>query len=294
MAEVKQHHSLLLRLGLSTDNHAMSRILTFCSLSKHGDINYAFKLFTTLPNPDTFLYNTLFKAFLLSQTTSRSLPLYSHMLEQSVTPNGFTFPSVIRACSLEEAKQLHAHVIKFGFGADTFALNNLIHAYFAFGSLDEARRVFCTMPDPNVVSWTSLISGYSRWGLVDEAFRVFELVPCRNSVSWNAMIACFVKSNRFREAFALFRRMTRVEKVELDRFVAATMLSACTGVGALEQGEWIHEYVERSGVNVYVFLRTKIVMLDRIRAPYFRSDQTSPKKGVKDVFKYVKRDVKNL
>ena len=66
--------------------------------------------------------------------------------------------------------------------------------YFAFGSLDDARRVFCTMSDPNVVSWTSLVSGYSQWGLVDEAFRVFELMPCKkNSVSWNAMIACFVK-----------------------------------------------------------------------------------------------------
>ncbi|KHN44997.1 Pentatricopeptide repeat-containing protein [Glycine soja] len=262
MAEVKQQHSLLLRLGLSTNNHAMSRIFTFCSLSKHGDINYALKLFTTLPNPDTFLYNTLFKAFFsLSQTPSLSLLFYSHMLQHCVTPNAFTFPSLIRACKLEEeAKQLHAHVLKFGFGGDTYALNNLIHVYFAFGSLDDARRVFCTMSDPNVVSWTSLVSGYSQWGLVDEAFRVFELMPCKkNSVSWNAMIACFVKGNRFREAFALFRRMRVEKKMELDRFVAATMLSACTGVGALEQGMWIHKYVEKTGIVLDSKLATTII-----------------------------------
>ncbi|WVZ13125.1 hypothetical protein V8G54_017655 [Vigna mungo] len=259
MAEAKQHHSLLLRLGLSTDNHAVSGIFTFCSLSNHGNLNYALKLFTTLPNPDTFLYNTLFKAFSISHNPSLSLLFYSHMLQRSIAPNSFTFPSLIRTCKLQqEVKQLHAHLLKFGFGADTFALNNLIHVYFAFGSLDDARRVFYTTPHPNVVSWTSLVSGYSQWGLVDEAFRVFELMPSKNGVSWNAMIACFVKSNRFREAFDLFRRM-RVEEVEVDRFVAATMLSACTGVGALEQGKWIHGRVERNGILLDSKLGTTIV-----------------------------------
>lgn len=174
-------------------------------------------------------------------------------------PNTFTFPSLIRACNnVQEAKTLHAHVVKFGFARDMFALNNLIHVYFDFGSLDDARRVFYTMPDPNVVSWTSLVCGYSKWGLLDEAFRVFELMPRKNSVSWNAMIACFVKGNRFPEAFELFGRM-REEKVEMDRFVAATMLSACTGVGALEQGKWIHRCVERSGVVLDAKLGTSIV-----------------------------------
>ncbi|XP_061338869.1 pentatricopeptide repeat-containing protein At5g66520-like [Gastrolobium bilobum] len=260
MAELKQHHSLLLRMGLSTDNHAMSRIITFCSLSKNGDLNYALRVFSTIPNPDTFLYNTLIKAYLHSQIPFNSILLYTHMLEQSLTPNSFTFPSVIRACSAHQAKQLHAHVLKFGFGADVFALNNLIHVYVSFRSLDEARKVFDKMPVRNVVSWTSIISGYSRWGFVDEAFRVFELMPHKNSASWNAMIASFVQSNRFQEAFALFHRMRR-EKVELDKFVAASMLSACTGLGALEQGKWIHRYVERSGIELDSKLATTIVAM---------------------------------
>ncbi|KAK7388076.1 hypothetical protein VNO78_22881 [Psophocarpus tetragonolobus] len=254
MAEVKQQHSLLVRMGLWSDNHAVSGILSFCSLSKQGDIDYALKLFTTLPNPDTFLYNTLFKAF-----PSHSLLFYSHMLQQSLIPNTFTFPSLLRACnSYPEAKQLHAHVFKFGLGHDTFALNNLIHVYLAFRSFHDATRVFSTMPHPNVVSWTTLVSGYSQWGLVDRAFRLFQLMPCKNSVSWNAMIAAFVKTNRFPEAFALFRRM-RMEKVPLDSFLAATMLSACTAVAALDQGKWIHGYVERTGIVLDSKLASAIV-----------------------------------
>ena len=83
-------------------------------------------------------------------------------------------------------------------------------------------------------------------------------MPERNSVSWNAMIAAYVQSNRFHEAFALFNRM-RAEKVVLDKFVAASMLSACTGLGALEQGKWIHGYIQNSGIELDAKLATTII-----------------------------------
>ncbi|KAL2338884.1 hypothetical protein Fmac_013330 [Flemingia macrophylla] len=255
MAEVKQQHSLLVRWGLSSDKHAMTGIVRFCSLSKEGDISYALKLLATLPNPDTFLYNTLFKALSSTQTLS----LYSHMLQRSLAPNAFTFPSLLKSSTtLRQTHQLHAHLIKFAFASHTVALNTLIHVYFAFGSPHEATKLFRTMSHPDVVSWTTLVSGFSLLGLVDEAFRVFQLMPCRNSVSWNAMIASFVRNNRFREAFDLFGRM-REEGVEMDRFVAATMLSACTGVGALDQGRWIHSCVERTGIVLDLKLGATIV-----------------------------------
>ncbi|KAG5546074.1 hypothetical protein RHGRI_018298 [Rhododendron griersonianum] len=156
---------------------------------------------------------------------AQAISLPDHpMLRESVTPNKFTFPSVIRACcvdyAVEEGKQVHAHVLKFGFGSDGVIQNNLIHMYMNFQYLEEARQVFDWMPYRDIVSWTTLISGYSQWGCVDETFEVFELMSERNSVSWNAMIAANVRGNRFQEAFALFDRM-RSEKAVLDKYVAA-------------------------------------------------------------------------
>ncbi|XXG80379.1 hypothetical protein AAC387_Pa09g1266 [Persea americana] len=262
MAELKQFHSQIIRLGLSTDNDAIGRVLKFCALSPFGNLDYALQLFEKIPHPDAFIYNTIIRAHLQTQSTRTCINFYSQMLHRSVTPNKFTFPSVVRACcfedAVEEGKQLHAHVLKLGYGADGFSLNNLIHMYVNCQRLDDARRVFEKMPARDVVSWTTLISGYSRWGLVDEAYEVFERMPERNSVSWNAMIAAYVQSNRFQEAFKLFDRM-RVEKVELDKFVAASMLSASTGLGALEQGEWIHEYIERSGIELDTKLATTVI-----------------------------------
>ncbi|CBI24015.3 unnamed protein product, partial [Vitis vinifera] len=207
MAELKQYHSQIIRLGLSADNDAMGRVIKFCAISKSGYLRW--------------------------QLARNCIFMYSRMLHKSVSPNKFTYPPLIRACcidyAIEEGKQIHAHVLKFGFGADGFSLNNLIHMYVNFQSLEQARRVFDNMPQRD-----------------------------RNSVSWNAMIAAYVQSNRLHEAFALFDRM-RLENVVLDKFVAASMLSACTGLGALEQGKWIHGYIEKSGIELDSKLATTVI-----------------------------------
>ncbi|KAH7862080.1 hypothetical protein Vadar_034524 [Vaccinium darrowii] len=130
--------------------------------------------------------------------------------------------------------------------------------YMSFQCLEEARQVFDWMPHRDIVSWTTLISGYSQWGCVDAASEVFELMPERNSVSWNAMIAAYVRSNRFQEAFALFDRMLSKEAV-LDKYVAASMLSACTGLGAVNQGEWIRGYIDKNGIQLDSKLATAII-----------------------------------
>ncbi|KAM1745331.1 hypothetical protein ACFX11_012094 [Malus domestica] len=262
MVELKQLHSQVMRLGLAADNEAMGCVVKFCALSKNGDLGYALQMFDTMPQPDAFIYNTVMRGYLQCQLPRDCIVLYSRMLQDSVPPNRYTFPSIVRACCADgavgEGKQVHAHVVKLGFGDDGFCQNNLIHMYVKFQSLEEARRVFDKMPQ-DVVSWTTLITGYSQCGFIDEAFEIFELMPEKNSVSWNAMFSSYVRSDRFHEAFALFQRM-RVENVkELDKFMAASMLLACTGLGALEQGKWIHGYIEKSGIELDSKLATMII-----------------------------------
>ncbi|GFP92904.1 pentatricopeptide repeat-containing protein at5g66520 [Phtheirospermum japonicum] len=262
MSELKQHHAQIIKLGLSSDNDAIGRVIKFCALSQSGDLNYAHKVFALLPHPDAFIYNTLFRGYLQAQLHRNCVLLYAHMLQKLVTPNKFSFPPVIRACSfdsaVEEAKQVHAHVIKFGFAQDSYCQNNLIHMYVNFDSIDDAKRVFDNLNNKDDVSWTTLISGYSHAGRVDEAFAVFKLMPVKNSTAWNAVIAAHVQNNKFREAFDLFDKM-RNENVGIDNFVAASMLAACTGLGALDQGEWIHDYIKSRGVAMDHKLATTMI-----------------------------------
>ncbi|XP_071704886.1 pentatricopeptide repeat-containing protein At5g66520 isoform X2 [Rutidosis leptorrhynchoides] len=240
----------------------MGRIIKFCAISRNGDLYYALKVFDKMPHPDAFIYNTIFRGYVQFQLAKECMYFYLQMLERSVTPNKFSFPPVIRACTfdnaIEEGKQLHAQILKFGYHSDGFSQNNLIHMYVSFKSLEEARKVFEKMPHPDVVSWTTLISGYSQSGYIDDARKVFDLMPEKNPATWNAMIAAYVQSNHFHEAFLLFNEM-RSSQIKLDKFVAASMLSACTGLGALKQGEWIHDNIKKSGIEIDTKLATTII-----------------------------------
>lgn len=259
MAELKQHHAQIVKLGLSSDNDAMGRVLKFCAVSSSGDLDYALKVFALLPQPDAFIYNTLFRGYLRAKLYRDCILLYARMLENSVAPNNYSFPSVIRACSVEGGgKQVHAHVTKLGFFRDSYCQNNLIHMYVSFEELEEAKMVFDGMERKDDVSWTTMISGYSQWGRVDEALAVFELMPFKNAAAWNAVIAAHVQNNRFRDAFVLFDRMVG-QNVEMDNFVAASMLAACTRLGALERGEWIHEQMKRKAIKLDSKLATTLM-----------------------------------
>lgn len=262
MSEVEQLHAHTIKLGLSSDNDTMGRIIKFCAACENRDLEYALKVFDGIPEPDAFLYNTLMKGFLKRGSPREAFFLYLRMLNDPVMPNSFTLPCVIRACcadcAVPEGRQVHAQVLKLGFGEDPFSLNNLIHMYVNFWSLEEARRVFDKIPSPTLVSCTTMIAGYGRSGLVDQALKVFESIPEKSSVLWNSIIAAFVQSNHFHEAFALLERMLD-EKVPLDKFVGASILSACAGLAALELGKCIHGYIEINEIELDPKLATAII-----------------------------------
>ncbi|CAO2840597.1 unnamed protein product [Amaranthus hypochondriacus] len=262
MAELKQFHSQIIRLGLSSDNNIMGRAIKFCALSDHGDLSYAHQLFDKMSHPDTFIFNTLIKGYLHCYSARECFNLYLRMLHHSVLPNNFTFPSLVRACCIdnwvEEGLQIHAHVIKFGFLDNGVCQNNMVYMYVSFGCIEDAHRVFDKMPQRDAVSWTTLISGYSQLGLVKDASELFSTMPNRNSAAWSSMIATYVQHNLFNEAFALFNEM-RTKNIQLDTYVIASMLSACSKLGSLEQGEWIQGYIKKNEVEMDTKLATTVI-----------------------------------
>ncbi|MQL85818.1 hypothetical protein Taro_018350 [Colocasia esculenta] len=264
MAELRQRQSQLVRLGLSRDNDAAGRLLCFCALHPSGDVAYALRLFEGLPSPDPFVYNTLIRADHHHRLPPSYHPLllYSRMLRRAVAPNRFTFPALVKSVSAEgslaHGQQVHAHVLKLGFHGHGFSQNGLVHMYVSCGRTDLARQVFDEMSIRDVVSWTTMMHGYAGAGLIDDSRVLFEQMPEKNSVSWNTMISAYVRSSRFKEAFELFDRMMS-EGMPLDKFVAASMLSACAGLGAAERGQLIHERVVNGGIDIDSKLATTII-----------------------------------
>ncbi|KAL6861762.1 hypothetical protein ACP4OV_017462 [Aristida adscensionis] len=254
-AELRQHHSQLVRLGLASHPPHARRLLAF--LAARGDLPYAARLLAHHPDPHPALLNPL----LASLPPRHAADLLALMLSLPLRPDHFTFPRILPAAPLHLVAQLHALLLKLGFGSHAQSLNALLAAYLANARPDLASRLLRAASSRallDVVSWTTMVGGLCRLGLVDAAREVFDAMPERNLVSWNAMMSGYVKAGRFLDALEVFDEM-RALGVKGNGFVAATAVVACTGAGALARGREVHRWVERSGIVMDEKLATAVV-----------------------------------
>ncbi|KAF8380277.1 hypothetical protein HHK36_027759 [Tetracentron sinense] len=141
---------------------------------------------------------------------------------------------------------------------DIVSWNSMVSGYAGVGDLENARDLFERMPEKNVVSWTSMLGAFASSGDLQMARKLFENMPDRNVVSWNSMISNYVQHEKFDEALDLFTRML-MEGVDLDGFTFVSALSACSHLGALEFGKWIHFHLMRDWSQLGVIVGTALI-----------------------------------
>lgn len=168
-------------------------------------------------------------------------------------PNRYTFVFVLKACAkglgVPEGEQIHVHAVKLGLESNLFVANVLIQMYANWGIVDEARRVFELSVDRDLYSWNIMIGGYVGSGKMDEAKELFDRMSERDVVSWSTIIAGYVQVSCYMEALDLFHKMLHTGSAP-NEFTLSSALSACANLVALDQGRWIHVYIDRGKVKM--------------------------------------------
>ncbi|XP_039119293.1 LOW QUALITY PROTEIN: pentatricopeptide repeat-containing protein At2g29760, chloroplastic-like [Dioscorea cayenensis subsp. rotundata] len=279
MQLLHQIHALMLKTNAIADPFHLSKILSFSSSPDSGDLHYAFKLFSLIPQRNSFHWNTLIHGFSLSSSPEqKNLLLLIHLL----------FPPVLRACgnmsAAFEGIQVHCYAVKCEAVADLFVLNSLVQMYFKCRLSDNACIIFDRMPERNVVSWNCVIGGFAEmgmwenvkslfWDMVEDivvkpnALTLVRMVtactksgdlnretcapgilrimgfrmPIRNTVAWNAMMYGYVLNGYFDEAISLFIEML-ILGAKTDEATMITILSACSKIRKFAY--WPSRYVK--------------------------------------------------
>jgi pentatricopeptide repeat protein len=262
MKDLQKIHANLIKTGLANDTVAASRILAFCA-SPAGDMNYAYLVFTRIQNPNLFVWNTIIRGFSQSSTPQNALSLFLDMLISSpIEPQRLTFPSVFKAYAqlglAHYGAQLHGRIIKTGLESDPFIRNTVLHMYANSGFLTDAYRMFDKETEFDIVAWNSMVIGLAKCGEIDESRRLFDRMQFRNTVSWNSMISGYVRNGKLMEALVLFCKMQEAS-IGPSEFTMVSLLNACARLGALKQGEWIHDYIRKNDFDLNIIVTTAII-----------------------------------
>lgn len=326
MAELKQIHAQMIRAGLAFDPLAAGRLVSVCALQGFGSLLYARLILSMVPNPTSFACNSIVRGYTNSNLPQEALLFYLEMIDSGLFPDNYTFPSLFKCCrDLDQGEQLHCHVVKLGFGSDSYVQNTLINMYSDCGSLSSAIRAFDRMVGRNAVSWATMIGAYTKWnqpvealelyrrmdlepnrvtllnvlsacsrakdlesgrcvhehisaknlkvdlvlatalldmyckcGCLPLARQLFDDMTDRNQYSWNVIINGHVEHSGYEEALLLFREM-QLSGIPADEVTLASLLLACSHLGALELGKWLHAYIRREKVQIDVVLGTALV-----------------------------------
>ncbi|CAK9220404.1 unnamed protein product [Sphagnum troendelagicum] len=126
---------------------------------------------------DVEVGNALIGMYSKCGATKEAFDLYCKMQRDGVGLNRITYISILKACAsqahLEEGKQVHCSIIKAGVEIDAWIGTALIDMYAKCGRLEDARQVFNSMPDRDIVSWNAMIVGLALHGFGKDSLEVF-------------------------------------------------------------------------------------------------------------------------
>ncbi|KAA8529473.1 hypothetical protein F0562_033728 [Nyssa sinensis] len=183
----------------------------------------------------------MIRAHSKSPNPHRSFHFYNKILQSShnLLPDNYTFTFLVRTCAQllaqETGPAVHAAVIRHGFETDPHVQSGLIYMYAELGLLDCSRKVFTEISEPDLVTQTAMVSACAKLGEVGFARELFDIMPQKDPTC--------VECND-----------SRVNEVSM-----VSVLSACTHLGALDQGKWAHAYIERNKLRITVTLGTALI-----------------------------------
>uniref|UniRef100_A0A0E0BA65 Cupin type-1 domain-containing protein n=1 Tax=Oryza glumipatula TaxID=40148 RepID=A0A0E0BA65_9ORYZ len=252
----------VLRLGLDSDVFVVNAATHFLSI--RGPMEDARRLFDRSPVRDLVSWNTLIGGYVRRGNPAEALELFWRMVAEdaAVRPDEVTMIAAVsgggQMRDLELGRRLHGFMDSNGVSCTVRLMNALMDMYIKCGSLEMAKSVFERIEHRTVVSWTTMIVGFAKFGLMDDARKVFDEMPERDVFPWNALMTGYVQCKQCKEALSLFHEMQEASVVP-DEITMVNLLTACSQLGALEMGMWVHRYIEKHRLVFSVALGTSLI-----------------------------------
>lgn len=156
-----------IRKSLPVITKLIQRIFDF------GHRDHGRLLFSTIPNPDVFLFNVLLRS------SDDDVSVYTKLLRHlpRLHPDSYSLSFAITAASnsrsFTSGRLLHGHTITLGYQTSPFVASTLMNFYLSFSQTSIAAKVFDGIPSPDTICFNTLISGLIRNSRSKEALNIF-------------------------------------------------------------------------------------------------------------------------
>lgn len=277
-------HGSVVKFGFDRDVHVQNTLVHMYSCCA-GGISSARKVFDEMPKADSVTWSAMIGGYARVGRSTEAVALFREMQMAEVCPDEITMVSILSACTdlgaLELGKWIEAYIERQGIQKPAEVSNALIDMFAKCGDISKALKLFRTMNEKTIVSWTSVIVGMAMHGRGQEAICLFEemigsgvapddvafiglLSACSHSglvekgreyfssmmkkyklvpkiEHYGCMVDMYCRTGLVKEALDFVRNMP----IEPNPVILRTLVSACRGHGEFKLGEKITKLLMR-------------------------------------------------
>ena len=222
-------HDHIIRSSFSSDIIMGNALVNV--YAKLGVFYEACKIFSQMMVKDSVSYSSLIAGYTMHGHEHIALELFGQMQHEVIEPNKIAFSCALNACGnfkdIGRGLLVHNGLLESGLDMDMDLGIAVMHMYLKCGSLEEACHAFNHLPHQNQVSWSVMLAGY-------------------------------VQLDHGLLALLLFERMG-MQSMKPNRMVLSCALKACASVGAVVQGQWIHDRILRDSLENDIVIGSGLV-----------------------------------
>ncbi|XP_023526527.1 pentatricopeptide repeat-containing protein At3g53360, mitochondrial [Cucurbita pepo subsp. pepo] len=239
-----QVHSYIVKTGFDLEVPVCNGLLSM--YSKCSDLNDSLKIFEDIGNKaDVVSWNTMLTVCRLQNQAGEVLRLMKLMLASRIKSDRVTLTNVLvssgQIASYEVGSQVHCFIMKSGQNLDTSVSNALINMYMKCGSLGCAQKMFDSIDDPDVISWSSLIVGYAQAGCGEEAFKLFRTMRGLgirpNEITFLGILTACCHIGMVEEGLRLYRTMQEQDGISPTKEHYSCIVDLLARAGCLDAAE---------------------------------------------------------
>ncbi|KAM0065858.1 putative tetratricopeptide-like helical domain superfamily, DYW domain-containing protein [Helianthus debilis subsp. tardiflorus] len=268
-------HGSVVKYGFDGDVHVLNTMVhMYCCC---GGVESARVVFDEMPKWDSVSWSAMIGGYARMGMGTSAVELFREMQVAGVRPDEVTMVSVLSACSdlgaLEVGRWVESYIEREKITKSVELCNALIDMFAKCGDVDKALRLFGSLNEKTIVSWTSVIVGMamhgrgmeaaslfekmkdsgvapddvtfigllsacSHAGLVDEGLKYFDSMSMQFNITpkiehYGCMVDLFSRAGLVKQALEFVNKMP----IEPNPIIWRTLTAACRLHGELNLGE---------------------------------------------------------
>ncbi|KQJ83088.1 hypothetical protein BRADI_5g12970v3 [Brachypodium distachyon] len=215
----KEVHAYAIKQRLDSDTQVGNTLMDMYMKCRY--IEYSAHVFDRMRIKDHISWTTIITCYAQSSRHIEALEIFREAQKEGIKVDPMMIGSILEACSGLEtillAKQLHCYAIRNGL-LDLVVKNRIIDIYGECGEVYHSLKMFETVEQKDIVTWTSMINCYANSGLLNEAL-------------------------------VLFAEMQSTD-VQPDSVALVSILGAIGGLSSLAKGKEVHGFLIRRNFHM--------------------------------------------